>query len=51
MKAHKYSLPKFTPRLTALLLLLSMLLSVFTVFPSYAVEIDETVTENTVRDN
>ena len=33
MRAHKYSLPKFTPRLTAFLLFLSMLL---TVFPSYA---------------
>ena len=27
-----------------------MLLSVFAVFPSYAVEIDETVTENTVTE-
>ena len=45
MKIRRQLLPKFTPRITAFLLFFSMLLPIFTLFPSYAVgEISEQVT-------
>ena len=37
MKIRRQLLPKFTPRITAFLLFFSMLLPIFTLFPSYAV--------------
>ena len=49
MKSRKGKLPFFTPRLTAFLLFLSMLLSTVAVFPSYSVTVDQ-VTEETVSE-